>query len=156
VNRLAAAHAEFIAALREERAEIERMLQVLESAVPKPKPPPHRARRVSARPRKKKGLTPQESGRLGGLAKARAKSRRASGKLAAVAGEKSDAACDGCGLEGIGKSRGPGGYMAMHRAPCGLVCAASNIDRLDPEERTEGVHSRKNCPRCNKAASKTA
>ena len=61
-------------------------------------------------------------------------------------------ACDGCGREDVGKSPGPGGFMRFHRAPdCELVCASVNLDRVDAEERQQGVHSRKNCPKCKAA-----
>jgi hypothetical protein len=61
------------------------------------------------------------------------------------------AGCPVCG-EDVERSRGPGGYMVFHRAPCGLPCYGANLDGAAArgEDMAEGKHSQKNCPRCAK------
>lgn len=60
--------------------------------------------------------------------------------------------CDVCGRDDVGKSPGPGGYMRFHYAPeCKLPCAGSNLAKVKDEDRADGVHSKKNCPKCSKA-----
>lgn len=151
MTRLESARQAYRAALVEERDAILAELAALGADDPAPKPPP-RGRVVRAG---KKSMRPSESGRLGGLKKAaNAKAHGVPGKPGVVQGErKGEYSCPGCGREELPKSQGPGGYMAFHRAPCGLICAAINLDRVEPEDKEGGIHSKRNCPKCSKAAS---
>lgn len=102
----------------------------------------------------KKKMSLSERARAGGLARAAnaKKAHGVPGKPGVVQGErKGEYSCPGCGREELPKSQGPGGYMAFHRAPCGLVCAAINLDRVEAEDKAEGIHSKRNCPKCSKA-----
>lgn len=58
--------------------------------------------------------------------------------------------CEVCGRDGLQKSPGPGGYLRFHRAPCELPCNGANLAKLSDEDRADGTHSKKSCPKCGK------
>jgi len=151
MTRLEAARKVYRAALVEERDAILAELAALGADDAAPMPPP----RAKAAAAGKKKMSRSERARAGGLARAaKAKAHGVPGKPGAVQGErKGEYSCPGCGRGELPKSQGPGGYMAFHRAPCGLICAAINLDRVEAEDKAEGIHSKRNCPKCGKSGS---
>jgi len=140
VTRLEAAHAEYVAALREEKALIDAELARLvdtptvtttapaatgtgsnQSRISYVKPivqppviaPPHRPFR---------------------------------GAKAKVGTET----CAECGRGELKKVPGPGGFLTFHYSPgpCELPCAGASLYKLKAEDTADGIHSRKNCKRC--------
>jgi hypothetical protein len=144
-NRLEAAAAALRAELDAELAMLQSCLAAL-GPIRRPRapmPPP----RVSRGPReaKVKRAKPVVRDGMAGVTL-----KRKPGRPRAKTGQ-----CDVCGraaLDWDGR-----GAVPFHYAPepCGLVCAGgASIGR--PEDRVDGLHSRLNCPRCNRTESKMA
>ena len=78
------------------------------------------------------------------------------GKLSdgSPSGARGDKTCKKCGREGLLGQRGPGGYLAFHRAPtCELPCEGANLKNLTSEDLADGVHKGPSCYGCQKAKS---
>jgi len=135
MNRLATAHAQYVAALKEERAEIDRLLAVLDSAVPKAEEPPAPVKPTKAKPR-------------------RGRSGPGSVLLPSTDPPKKYPACGDCGRDDVAGKQGGVNRKVFHYAKaCGLPCAGSSaaeLKRTEPGDLAGGVHSLKGCknPKC--------